>query len=51
LRWDHNHTTGLFRGTLCNNCNIAIGHFKDNPDLCVRASEYLKRDNECQNGL
>lgn len=41
LCWDHNHQTGLFRGTLCSNCNKAIGLFLDNPALCIKASEYL----------
>jgi hypothetical protein len=43
LCWDHNHKTGLFRGTLCDNCNKAIGHFYDNPEFCLKAAEYLQR--------
>lgn len=43
LCWDHDHLTGLFRGTLCNNCNIAIGLLQDDPTRCINASQYLKR--------
>jgi len=43
LCWDHNHVTGLFRGTLCGACNTAIGHFYDDPERCIKAAEYLQR--------
>lgn len=46
LCWDHNHTTGNFRGTLCGPCNKGIGHFFDSPELCVRAAEYLRNKSE-----
>lgn len=39
---DHCHTTGKVRGLLCNNCNRALGLFKDNPETLKRAAEYLK---------
>lgn len=42
LAADHDHVTGLFRGLLCNNCNRALGHFKDSPELLLKAVEYLK---------
>lgn len=41
---DHDHHTGEFRGFLCGHCNVGIGHFKDDPDLLIRAAEYLKRN-------
>ncbi len=42
LAADHDHTTGVFRGLLCNNCNRGLGHFKDDPQLLFKAMEYLK---------
>lgn len=38
---DHCHTTKRVRGILCNNCNQAIGYFKDNASRCRAAAEYL----------
>lgn len=43
LHIDHNHGTGKYRGLLCDNCNIGLGHFKDSPALLAKAIEYLKR--------
>lgn len=40
---DHCHSTGLVRGNLCHNCNVALGHFKDNIVTLERALDYLKR--------
>ena len=39
---DHCHTKGTFRGLLCNNCNLGLGHFKDNIACLQQAIEYLK---------
>ena len=43
LHVDHCHKTGEFRGLLCMNCNVGIGHLNDDPILLIVASEYLKR--------
>lgn len=39
---DHDHASGKVRGILCGKCNIAIGLFKDDPELMARAAAYLK---------
>jgi hypothetical protein len=41
LHVDHDHETGKVRALLCNNCNRAIGHFRDDPELMQRASLYV----------
>lgn len=42
---DHNHITGEVRGLLCHNCNVGLGHFKDNVELLAKAINYLGGDN------
>ena len=43
---DHCHQTGAIRGILCGYCNTGLGFFKDNPDLCKAAENYL-RETSC----
>lgn len=38
---DHCHRTSKLRGTLCHNCNLIIGHAKDNIGNLKKAIEYL----------
>lgn len=38
---DHNHRTGQFRGVICQNCNLGIGHFGDDPEVLQAAAVYL----------
>lgn len=40
-RLDHNHKTGVIRGWLCHNCNLMIGHAKDDVTALTRAITYL----------
>ena len=42
LVMDHNHTTGKFRGMLCNHCNRGLGHFLDDISTLEKAILYLK---------
>lgn len=42
LAVDHDHNTGHIRGLLCTNCNVGLGHFKDNQAYLNAAIEYLK---------
>lgn len=39
---DHCHDTGVVRGVLCSNCNMALGLLKDNTEVLEAAIRYLK---------
>lgn len=39
--FDHCHVTGHFRGWICNGCNTALGHVKDNPETLRKLADYL----------
>lgn len=39
---DHDHDTNAVRGLLCDRCNHALGHLRDNPEIARRAGLYLQ---------
>lgn len=49
LSMDHNHKERKLRGLLCGPCNTALGLFKDNKDVLLKAVKYLEEfDNAIQ---
>lgn len=32
------------RGLLCQDCNLGLGHFRDNPNSLMRAIDYLRKE-------
>ena len=38
---DHDHVTGNYRGVLCNNCNLALGHLHDDPNIMIKLLNYI----------
>ena len=42
LHVDHCHSTGKVRGLLCHGCNVAIGSMKEDPEILLKAIEYLR---------
>jgi protein-arginine kinase activator protein McsA len=43
LNFDHDHSTGKFRGWLCHKCNTALGLFHDSQSILETAISYLAR--------
>ena len=40
---DHCHSTQLVRGLICPNCNLGLGHFKDDAQYLQAAIVYLQQ--------
>ena len=38
---DHDHTTGVVRGIICSNCNLALGYVNDNPEYLEKLKVWL----------
>jgi Recombination endonuclease VII len=45
LSVDHCHTSGRVRKLLCSNCNFAVGHINEDPEIAKALCSYI--DNEC----
>lgn len=43
-RIDHDHSTGVVRGLLCNNCNRVLGMLKDDIVVLKSCIKYLKKN-------
>ena len=46
LHVDHDHATGAVRGLLCGDCNAALGHLHDSPEIIRRLLQYISRQSE-----
>ena len=43
---DHCHDSGKVRKLLCQHCNTGLGMFRDNPELLIKAADYVKEHND-----
>lgn len=41
---DHCHETNAVRGLICDDCNVGLGRFRDDPNLLRTALNYLERN-------
>jgi hypothetical protein len=48
LAVDHCHKTNKVRGLLCHNCNVMLGHSKDNFRVLLNAVHYLNEHSEIE---
>lgn len=45
LQIDHDHKTEKVRGLICGPCNRGLGHFRDSPEVMLKAIDYLRGAN------
>lgn len=43
IHFDHCHSTGRFRGWICQRCNVILGMARDDPALLRKLADYLDR--------
>ena len=43
LHVDHDHDTNEVRDLLCGNCNLAVGHVRESPEIARKVADYLER--------
>lgn len=43
LSVDHCHKTGKIRELLCNNCNLAMGNVKEDPEVVIKLLAYINK--------
>jgi hypothetical protein len=48
---EHDHETNIIRGFACRGCNFLLGVAKDDPNLLMKAMEYLKNPPRSHLGL
>ena len=48
LDFDHCHEANVFRGWLCNPCNLALGNVKDDPERLRKLADYVENFNLLQ---
>lgn len=44
--FDHNHSTGKFRGWICIPCNKTLGTVHDDPAVLLKLADYLKNNQD-----
>lgn len=45
---DHDHATGVVRGFICNDCNLALGYVQDSRDRLQLLINYLDKAELCR---
>ena len=47
---DHDHDTGALRSLLCDNCNAALGHVREDPAVLTAMIQYIKNYKDKDDG-